>query len=223
MKSLSQILNEGLHDPETPDETLERKTLHYDLIDHYNFSNKKDLHNIKNYTAGDTQSNYLWNKHAGTDKRHAGTDKQVNSLNNTLKIHKTPHDMTVYSNSKMDPREKKNAEGVVHHPAFMSTTIEKGFAKDWENTTRRERQPNGVIPRDKHVLAIHVPKGSHGAYVDHLSELPGQSEFILPKAANLKYHSTESHVNPEHKELWNGDKIENHTHYHHMTLLGHNE
>ena len=71
-----------------------------------------------------------------------------------------------------------------------------------------------MIPKkEKHILNIHVPAGSHGAYVSHISASPVEREFIIPRGSNLKYHHTET-VPAEHPIDGKYNKQ-----IHHMTLV----
>lgn len=49
---------------------------------------------------------------------------------------------------------------------------------------------NPLHKRYGHILSIHVPKGSHGAYVGHLSEYSGENEMILHPGAKLHVEKT---------------------------------
>jgi hypothetical protein len=101
-------------------------------------------------------------------------------MDSGMERHKTPHKLTVYSGIKYDPGEKMDKNKIVHHPSYLSTSLDKFTAKGFSNCTT-----------NKHVLKIHVPKGHPGAYVDHFSENPGEKEFILPRNTKLKYRGTQ--------------------------------
>jgi hypothetical protein len=119
--------------------------------------------------------------------------KTVDDLKSALKVHKTPDHMVVHSGLKRDPREMAVHEGQIkmEMPAFTSTsispTIARGFAK-----TIPEKDSDGV-PMDwgrghSHVVHIHVPAGSHGAYVDHHSNMETEQEFTLHPGARIHVH-----------------------------------
>jgi hypothetical protein len=206
MKNFKSIF-EALIDDKTDNEDKKQNFLHKSLSKHYHFnatiknsfagrytnvpSNNKHVKALHRYTQGDTGNHPLWEKHKnniGIDKR---TESHINNIQDALHYHKTPFKFHVYSSTIHDPRDLKDSNNVVHHPAFMSTTLNKDFAKTWER-------------KHNHILKINVPKESPGAYVEHFSAVPGQNEFILPHGHNLKYKKTESY---------------NNTHYHYMDLL----
>ena len=60
------------------------------------------------------------------------------------------------------------------------------------------------VPKAGHVVSIHVPKGSHGAYVDHVSEHQGEREFILHKGAKVHIHPEPEYDKKENKYRWKG-------------------
>ena len=141
-----------------------------------------------------------------------------------------------------------NSEGIMHHPAYLSASIEKNIAinfgyapkyntfKETKPTSYSYKQtgnpatekeywnkpysvskhdPEGISEFHHHILKIHVPKGSHGGYVNHISRIKDEYEFILPRGANLKhkYETVETHPLPDFPD----SKI--HIHTHHMKLM----
>ena len=78
-----------------------------------------------------------------------------------------------------------NSEGILHHPAYLSTSLNKSTAKRFSPHDNKN---------EKNVLKIHVPEGSSGSYVGHISFNPKEKEFILPAGTNLKYHHTKIEV-----------------------------
>ena len=122
--------------------------------------------------------------------------------------------MHVWSSTIHDPRKLKDSNDIVHHPAFLSTTAYYPVALHRDINSKDEM--NG--DRNHHILKIHVPKESPGAYVDHISKYPGEYEYLLPKGSNLKYHKTETKSEPYHNYLLD-KKCKTHTHIHHMELI----
>lgn len=167
---------------------LENLALEKRLESHYNFKND-DHDRLKYYTDGNAYdlNNYLWSKYK-TKKGHHSLMRpvEVDNLNKTLNIHKTPENLTVYSGTGHDPRINKNSKGIFHHPAFMSTSLHPHIARLFSSTAGYKHQDNYHY----HVLRIHIPKGHPGAYVNHISDFTGQKEFILPSGMNFKYHGT---------------------------------
>lgn len=123
------------------------------------------------------------------------------NLKKALVKHKTGEDMTVHTGIKRDPRQMEEHEGVIkmRMPAFTSTSIATYNAKDF---ARPSNAPDGA--EEGHIVHIDVPKGSHGAYVAHHSNVPDEHEFILHPDAKV-------HVHPEPLQVkegtsWNGKK-----------------
>jgi hypothetical protein len=183
------------------------------LMNHYKMNSfpKAEQSAIQNYTHSSVDMNdYHWRKHKFPGNHEPKKETETKHLDSALARHTTPHDLSLYSSTRHDPRTMKNAKGIVHHPAYLSTTIHKPVAmsRDMNDST----DSNG--DHHLHVLKIHAPKGSPGAYVDHISKHQGEYEHILPRGSNLKYHSTEttSKHNP-----WLDKK--QFTHVHNMELM----
>jgi hypothetical protein len=71
---------------------------------------------------------------------------------------------------------------IVHHSAFLSTTLDKKLAANYSTTNQGD------------VIAIHLPKGHTGAYVAHMSKHPDEHEFILPRNLKLKIDHSKREV-----------------------------
>lgn len=78
--------------------------------------------------------------------------------------HKTPTDLTVYRG------QKTNSVDNFHEKDVKSTSLSDYIARGY----------------GKHVLAIHVPKGSAGAYIAHHSKFESEREFLLHPKAKIK-------------------------------------
>jgi len=163
---------------------------------------------LKDYTASSGNINsYLWEKHKNPSLEKPELDVKVNQLDNTINSHSTPEAMTVWSKSRHDPRALKNDQGVMHHPAFMSTSIQKNVATGQYATRNVVKDDKGIA--HQHVYKIAVPKGSKGVYVPDKHNIDDRAkEFILPRGTNLK------HIRTETKE---DDHM--HHHVHHMDLI----
>jgi hypothetical protein len=194
MKKLKNILNElvTVDDflKDNKKELAEVQPLHEKLTKHY--SNFKDFHkeHLINYSDRSWGiNNMLWKQHKGQhltaadkyDLNYANSPK-LEHLDSAMTQHKTPYKLTVYSGTKIDPREKMNKDKIVHHPAFLSASL--GF-----RTARGFSKQDEV--GDKHVMAINVPKGHPGAYISDFSHSGEEREFLLPRGSNLKYNKTE--------------------------------
>jgi len=171
---------------------------------------------MQHYTDGSSINYELWDHHEKgfkgtpyhsmrgyTEDNHPMNDRNVvEDLDSAMKHVRAPRSFHVYSNTRIDPRKKMNAAGVLHHPAYMSTSINKEYPKHWYHKNEVQLKAEDVGEKkylighdavEQHVLKIRVPKGMPGAYVgSHISTVKDQHEFIFPRAQNLKYHSTKS-------------------------------
>lgn len=116
----------------------------------------------------------------------------VSHLKGAMTAYKTPEDMTVSSGIKFDPRShQKSADGPIkiQNSAFTSTSLSKVAADDF---IRDLDTPEG--DRERHMIHIDVPKGSHGVYIGHHSNLPNEREFILHPGARYDVDPNPQHV-----------------------------
>ncbi len=200
-----------------------------ELTNHYGslLKNSNHFNIIKSYTSNSFPVNGdLWDKHHKTnvyspsyllkDVRKAHEielSKKTSSMDKVLSRHKTPHDLTLWSSTVHDPRVKKNSEGVMHHPAYISTSIYKPVAINRDINSKEDAEGNF----HHHILKIHVPEGHKGVYVDHASNYRGEFEFILPRGLNLKHTKTETSF----EKMYNYQKekyTKKHIHIHHMEI-----
>ena len=150
---------------------------------------------IEDYQIDSREVNdYHWKKNkkenifSGIGKKHI--ENVTKGIDNVMSKSKTPHKLHVYSGTIHDPRNIKNDEGIVHHPAFLSTTINENFG--------RQRAKSHAIrtgDAEGHMLKIHVPKDHPGIYVpsvnpDAVDTNEHEREFILPHGTNLKHIKT---------------------------------
>jgi hypothetical protein len=183
--------------------------LHDELSKHYKIDQHFDISRpIKDYTDDSYGvNNHLWKRHKKLkmNEEEKSYKQNIPKLDEAMERFKTPKSFTVHSGINYDPTETKNSENVVHHPAYLSTSIRKDTAMGFGDLQK------GNI---KHILSINVPKGHKGVYVGDHSELPGEREFILPRGTNLKHEKT---TIEKHKHLIYKDGIEIHTH--HMSIV----
>jgi hypothetical protein len=200
-------------DEQTDDEFEAIHKQHRALSDHYSKFSSRQLGHIHEYTKNEAAgiNTHLWDDHANKTKnakKYFGP--AIRSLDSAMKVHKTPENMTVYSSSIHDPREKKGPNNVVHHPAYLSTSIDPEIAHN--------RDVNSVYKDDgehHNILKIDVPAGSKGAYVAHHSNYSIEKEFILPRGTKLLHHSTDTTIRPARSP----HDSAKHTHVHHMSVV----
>jgi hypothetical protein len=164
-------------------------------------------------TGSYNMNNRLWTTHKGEpyhdDIDEEYIDEHIKNLHDITTSHQTPKALTVWSGTRHDPRKMMNSEGIMHHPAFLSTSLSKKTAKDFANQGSKFDFKTGV--RSHHIMKIKIPKGHPGYYVGGDGG-DGEHEFILPDATNLK------HLHTEFSENLNGDTI--HRHFiHHMEVV----
>lgn len=192
------------------------------LTNHYAALHTNTLHKnaINNYTRISMDINdHEWQKYKKEPYNHMPEDtdkfeRQSRVLDKTLRSYKSPENLTVWSSSIHNPEKLKNSEGIVHHPAFLSTSTYRPVALNRDINSKEEK--NGDYHH--HILKINVPKGSPGAYVDHISKYPGEYEYILPKGMNLKHNKTTTTSEKFHHYVLDAPRMK-HTHIHEMSLV----
>ena len=208
--------------PDEDEFSPEEKELHTTLTNDHrkNNENLNDKEKIRHYNSlRDYSENsfplnsYHWEGPKRWKGRYGGgaypedfdhMKNETKNMDDVLKNHKTTKDITVYSGTFHNPKKRKNQEGIVRHPAYLSTSISKHVGKMFAE-----------IHEDKghsHILQIHVPAGSHGVYAGGL-EFNNEREFILPRNTKMRYLNTET----EHKS-YEGKPYKFHTH--HMEVIG---
>ena len=149
---------------------------------------------ILKYTQGSTHINQYVAKGIDHGDRIMWHAKYLKSA---LKKYTTPHDFAVHTGLSKSaikqlhesPGENKHGHFKIHLPAFTSCSLSRSTAK---NFSSRDEAGDKYF----HYVTIHVPKGSHGAYVDHVSANRGEREFILHPGAKV-HIDREPHI--EHK------------------------
>ena len=56
-------------------------------------------------------------------------DIKTHQFDRMIASNKTPESLHVYSGVPYDPRTKMNSEGIVHHPAYIASSLKKSVAK----------------------------------------------------------------------------------------------
>ena len=188
------------------------------LVDTYKHGNKShyDPPNlkqqaIKSYTDVSVQLNaHLKKAWANKVKPSMNVDNLDHGLHNpvsldeALKEHEAPTDFHVYSGLKGHPFLKTNYARPTYDlkhtkkvikavlPAYSSSSLDFNQAHSFASSPGWEH-----INPDKHILKIHIPKGSkHGAYVAHNSDQPHEREFLLRRGTKIHIHPE-----PETREM----------------------
>ena len=198
MKTLRIILEDAAYDKQKS--TIDSLSAHYK-----NYSDKDREHLHAFTTNSYHTNNALWTG------KHEGHENDIGGLTSATNRHTTPHEFTAWSKTLNDPREMKNAQGVVHHPGFLSTSLMKSTAEHY--LEKRNMVSKGGVTHH-HVLEVKVPKGAPGAFIhDEDSINPRYKEFVIPHHSNLKYLDTNTRI------IDAGKSSETHRHTHFMELM----
>jgi hypothetical protein len=203
--------------------------LEHRLGKHYLEKDQGDA--VMRYKGGSKIVNQtLWHSHKGTltvhdnndewqdiskghieKDRHERVQKDIGQMDANLASHKTPESFHVYSGTPHDPRKIMNSEGIVHHPAYLSTSTRHSVADSFATKRFNDDFHSRM---DNHVMKINVPKDHPGMYVGHNNSMGGEHEFILPRGTNLK------HVKTETNSRLHGNGVDTvHDHVHHMEIV----
>jgi hypothetical protein len=171
---------------------------------------------IKEYTRNSMIPNSaLWSTHKEPKTKpdfKSTFDERIKPLDKAIKAHKIPHDIHVYSSTAHDPRILKNSEGIVHHPAYLSTSLDPHVAVMRETNNVETKDTKG--PRsDTHVLHIKNLAGRHGVVIgdnEKLTDYPNESEVVLNRGLKMHHDKTDTFKHPT-KNLY--------LHIHHMSIV----
>jgi hypothetical protein len=169
------------------------KDQHEKLIQHYQGHTDQEKTNLSYYSDSSKDINSaLWERHktGKENTEYSRANAGISALDSALKRHKTPDSFTVYSGTVHDPRELKNSEGIVHHPAYLSTSIDPNISENFalkNQTQKNETIEYGIkIPHyERHLMKFDVPKDHHGSYYGKY-----EKEFIMPRGTNLQHIKT---------------------------------
>jgi hypothetical protein len=216
LKGIKHVIENAKEDER--DERIDNKIipLHEKLSEHYDFNNSLHQKTIDDYSDGSLKMNKeLWDNHLDPKKplSHSTLEKR-DAVRNLVSTYKSPTNFNVYSGLKENPHDRKNAEGIVHHPGVLATSIDtrvaEGFAAHFDGSGTKE----GI--HQKHILVMKVKKGQGGlAYIAEHSKVADESEAVFKDGLNIKLGKTRSIVRP----LIPGSKLMATYHYHHGEIV----
>ena len=151
----------------------------------------------------------LWGSKRGHPITDAGTVNAVNHINNNLReTEPAKEDMSVYSGIRRDPQKMvKDSGGILHHPAFISASIDHEQALKFSVPT-----PDENI---KHVLKIKIRKGQQvGSFIGGKSAFKREQEYLLKSNQVL-------HIHPDHEDLIDRQGVK--VRVHHAIILNPDE
>lgn len=128
-------------------------------------------------------------------------ERHLTFANETAKVlakHQTKSDHTVFSGISQQHAEKfknRNEPLKVHHAGFLSTSTNFDQASRFTGGGKKSKE-------EKHVLKIHVPKGTQGGSMSGNTYSPKEKEVLLQRGHDLEIHHKPTIVNhPKHGEI----------------------
>lgn len=193
-----------------------------------------ELKSVKVYSDDSSKINKMLynhdqNKPEGTESRHAQII-QAGHLDNAMNKHTTSEDMHVFTGVRLNPAAhfgstngEVNKSVQLHIPAFTSASTSllsaSAFARhvrDNPETAAKNLANHGMSTdssRNKHVLKIHVPEGSHAMSLMEHSFAPDEKEILLHRGHTIEVHHVPEKINTDesgvHTYMWHA-KIVNH-------------
>ena len=195
---------------------------HPEEIEHkiHDFNAVETSNAVRKYSMSSSEMNgVLHTLHGSTDKpvhgnminNHKKHIKALDDVLNNSKIHADTHVYTGLTHSplihfaKMNP---KKGEGIViHHPAYMSTSTSYESAKFFAGRPSEKNRPG-----EKHVLKLHLPQGTRGGSIKHLSSFPDENEILLHRGHNIHIHPTPT-IDSDGTHVWHA-RVVSHTPQH---------
>jgi len=223
MKKLKEILNEKWETspPNTMNLYRKAKKANDELRDHFKYDDYNHTKALQNYSNSSKElNNYHWNKSQNSSNVYVNRDneddtKKMDKAINHIKAHR---DIQVYSGTRHDPRKIKDKDGIVEHPAYLSTSINRSVAENFAKRNDRqnmEKSTVGLHVRHRHLLKFTIPKGHPVAHLDY-----GEDEMVLPRGTKLKHLRTTTKVHTVPPADFDGaETLEYHNHTHHMKIV----
>jgi hypothetical protein len=148
--------------------------IHDKLMIHYRHAHDKYGVHLSTYGRGSSNLNHS----LMYPEKGKSVPEQALKLDHALSHTHTPDNLIVYSGISSDHAAKIRSNDVVHHPAFLSTSLRLSTAQFFSGSH---------YSRD--VLKIHVPANHRGVYIGDVSG-PNyiEREFLLPRGLKLRIH-----------------------------------
>lgn len=145
-----------------------------------------------------------WNSTKGNEpspKEFVDKNKTVDldSLDNTIGKNKLDKDLTTYSGIDFNPDDRLHGNRSLHVPGYLSSTLQRITATRYARAAA-DQNKNKIA----HVLEIHNPVGSKGAYIGNNKEVTNyaDNEFISPRGTTYTIEK-----NPTINHLENGVEV----------------
>ena len=156
---------ESLHD-KTVEDTANELTTHYAKAG----LSDEEKENLSFYTGPDANINHRILRNTLFDS----DVYKMYHLDSALRKGTTPKHLVVYSGTDAAHSKILGSSDLVHHPAYISSSLGIKNALDFAGTK------NGSVND------VHIPEGHHGLYMQEHSDLPEEREFLLPRGMILK-------------------------------------
>jgi hypothetical protein len=196
----------------------EHARLHEKVASHASGLSMEQKEAVDDYTDESRGVNGVIHRHHQGYDTSKKTDEHntIKHLDSMLNGKKTTEDTHVFTGLKSSPTKHfKKVKGVVptvanvHLPAYTSTSTSLRTAKGFSELDSNFKDENhGIDGVNKHVLKIHMPKGTHAMSVKEHSFVPEENEIMLHRG-----HDIEIHHKPE--------KIGEDTYLWHAKIVGH--
>lgn len=155
-------------------------------------------------------NSYLHRRHAGSIDKNEVREHALKHLDSFMDKHKLKSDIHVYTGIPKSPTtilDKDKSSTVVHFPAFTSTSTSVWKAKNFATPTFERTDPDFGIGKDsRHILKLHLPKGTKAASIRDISNHPSENEILMGRGASVEIdHKPEEHEDKEGKiYIWHG-------------------
>ena len=126
---------------------------------------------------------------------HAGKEAHLKCYE-IAKNTRNPHNDPAYTAAKKE---------LDHHQSNLDKAMKEHYDRHGEKISLNSKHN----PISKHTIKIHVPKGSHGAYIEHMTANEFEHEFVLHKGAKV-------HLKPHPKTYIEAHVGNSTTLYHHV-------
>ena len=133
----------------------------------------------------------------------------LKGLDAAISRNKLKHELVTYSGVGEHVIARKNQEGLLHLPAYTSTTVDKSTAHHFADSNRKNF-------KNLHILRIVHPEGSAGVYTHNdadITQYATESEYVMPRGTTLHikdspeiYH--DDHGNRVH--VWTAHRLLEH-------------
>lgn len=132
----------------------------------------------------------------------------IRGLDAAINRNKLKHDLVVYSGVGWNPASRMQADGLIHLPAYTSTSTSKNIAYNFAKSNKKH-------DTDIHILRIHNPKDSTGLYTHDdptITQYEGENEFIIPRNTKIKINNVPEIYKDEqyghNVHVWNAQRLE---------------